>query len=171
MAAASMMHKSNRKSTQQLHPLFARGIKEPLRLEVLADRLSASTLSSSKKRRKASDAGDSGASARVFELLFSRVAVIGCIQKKVYVVARRPGSNSQFNCHQFKVLKGASRAEVSCKPAPPPSVPRLLSTPLLLTSLCSAMRACQSLTRAPHSFWRLPITNLCASQLVEVANH
>jgi hypothetical protein len=136
MAAASMMHKSNRKSTQQLHPLFARGIKEPLRLEVRADRLSACTLASSKssftmRRRKqppASATDVAAASARVFELLYSRVAVIGCIQNKVYVVARRPGSASQFNCHQLKVLKGAGQAEVSLCPSRSVDVPFTTTT-------------------------------------------
>jgi hypothetical protein len=115
MTAASMMHKSNLKSTQQLHPLFARGIKEPLRLEVRADRLSASTLETiggnSTKKTVAGITGAAG--ARAFELRFSRVVAVECIQNKVYVIARRPGSASQFNCHQFKVLKGADKAKVS----------------------------------------------------------
>jgi hypothetical protein len=121
MAAASMMRKSNRKSTQQLHPLFARGIKEALRLEVHAGGLSACIVTRPVGSKKLSTGtGGAGtvaeAGARVFELRFSRVAVIGCIRKKVYVVARRPGCTSQFNCHQFKVLKGAGKAEVSRDP-------------------------------------------------------
>ena len=80
----------------------AAGIKKPLKLRVLKDRLSA-----------AQSAGRSNAGPAVFEILFRRIATVGCIDSNVYIIGRRPGS-LRFNCHEIKVRAALRR------PAPRP---------------------------------------------------
>eukprot|EP00039_Didymoeca_costata_P030857 m.31756 g.31756 ORF g.31756 m.31756 type:complete len:480 (+) comp8346_c0_seq2:252-1691(+) len=94
--AIAMLEPKNAKATRRIHPLWARAIKDPLNILAQKERMIGQVRNAK-----------TGISAKVFEILYTRITSVHQKDDNVYVVCRLADSHDQY-CHKIKIPKGKS---------------------------------------------------------------
>lgn len=100
LSCSELFLKKNLKTTQAMHPLFARGIKKDLMFTINNNGVKACLYQGFQK----------GKPEIVLSIPSRRISTVGCIDDALFIISRRSGSKF-YNCHKFTVRSGSVTAE------------------------------------------------------------